>query len=189
MKQPVARGKEKERQESDDGVSRWWRRSQRTREFNFSVTLHLRSLIPAALCASRGGTERHSIAGLHLRFSIMEIQRALGANSLPLFPLSAVSSYASRPSSVFRGKINKLEQTPTPDDAWSVSWTLEITMVSPGAYNVRRWRDDEWFAKLGSGNRGPFSSPFSNNCPLYLYEWVLRDEFNASVIKRRYSSC
>lgn len=55
--------------------------AERTREFNFSVTLHLRSLIQPALCASRGGAERHSIAGLHLRFSIMEIQRALGANA------------------------------------------------------------------------------------------------------------
>lgn len=49
LKEPVARNNDEQSSESD----REWRRrrSQRTGEFNFSVTLHLRSLIPAALCA------------------------------------------------------------------------------------------------------------------------------------------
>lgn len=50
-------------------------------EFNFYVTLHLRSLATGAIvCRLRGSAaKRHSIAGLHLRFSIMETQRAPGA--------------------------------------------------------------------------------------------------------------
>lgn len=92
--------------------------AERTREFNFSVTLHLRSLIPPALCASRGGAERHSIAGLHLRFSIMEIQRALGANATLFLPLP--SFQRCRHGSVFRGKINKFGQTLDP-----CPWTFD----------------------------------------------------------------
>ena len=128
VKQPVAkRQREREREREGEGeweveIGRWGKpaakASQRTREFNFSVTLHLRSLIPAALCASRGGAERHSIAGLHLRFSIMEIQRALGANATLFSPFSSFCSVGATlpgPSSVFRGKINKFVQTPTLD--------------------------------------------------------------------------
>ncbi|KAF7418853.1 hypothetical protein HZH68_001506 [Vespula germanica] len=41
------------------------------------------SLIPSAIVrACGGGTERHSIAGLHLRFSIMETQRSPGPPSV-----------------------------------------------------------------------------------------------------------
>lgn len=98
--------------------------AERTREFNFSVTLHLRSLIQPALCASRGGAERHSIAGLHLRFSIMEIQRALGANAtlflLPPPPPHLSSFQRCRHGSVFRGKINKFGQTLDP-----CPWTFD----------------------------------------------------------------
>lgn len=97
--------------------------AERTREFNFSVTLHLRSLIQPALCASRGGAERHSIAGLHLRFSIMEIQRALGANAtlFLLPPPPHLSSFQRcRHGSVFRGKINKFGQTLDP-----CPWTFD----------------------------------------------------------------
>ena len=119
----TARKREREEEgEWEVEIGRWGKpaakASQRTREFNFSVTLHLRSLIPAALCASRGGAERHSIAGLHLRFSIMEIQRALGANATLFSPFSSFCSVGATlpgPSSVFRGKINKFVQTPTLD--------------------------------------------------------------------------
>lgn len=63
--------------------------SENMGEFNFYVTLHLRSLATGAIVCLRGSAaKRHSIAGLHLRFSIMETQRAPGAIRVPcLSPL------------------------------------------------------------------------------------------------------